>query len=77
MRQTVQGNYEGRGSGKAGKMERKELSLNQKNKGAAIYAIEKPLFVVQGCLEMGGRRGEQGEEDGRRARRGWEEAGNQ
>ncbi len=28
---------------------RKELSLNQKNKGAAI---EKPLFVVQGCLEM-------------------------
>ncbi len=28
---------------------RKKLSLNQKNKGAAI---EKPLFVVQGCLEM-------------------------
>ncbi len=28
---------------------RKELSLNQKNKGAAI---ETPLFVVQGCLEM-------------------------
>ncbi len=28
---------------------RKELSLNQKNNGAAI---EKPLFVVQGCLEM-------------------------
>ncbi len=28
---------------------RKELSLNQNNKGAAI---EKPLFVVQGCLEM-------------------------
>ena len=34
---------DGRGYG------RKELSLNQKNKGAAI---EKPLFVVQGCLEM-------------------------
>ena len=30
----------------------KELSLNQKNKGAVIHAIEKPLFVVQGCLEM-------------------------
>ncbi len=29
--------------------EQKELSLNQKNKGAAI---EKPLFVVQGCIEM-------------------------
>ena len=29
---------------------RKKLSLNQKNKGAA--AIEKPLFVDQGCLEM-------------------------
>ncbi len=29
--------------------DRKELSLNQKNKGAAT---EKPLFVVQGCLEM-------------------------
>ena len=28
---------------------RKELSLNQKNKGAAI---EKNLFVVQGSLEM-------------------------
>ena len=28
---------------------RKEFSLNQKNKGAAI---EKPLFVVQECLEM-------------------------
>ena len=28
---------------------RKELPLNQKNRGAAI---EKPLFVVQGCLEM-------------------------
>ncbi len=28
---------------------RKKLSLNQKNKGAAR---EKPLFVVQGCLEM-------------------------
>ncbi len=27
----------------------KELSLNQKTKGAGI---EKPLFVVQGCLEM-------------------------
>ena len=27
---------------------RKELSLNQKNKGAAI----EKLFVVQGCLEM-------------------------
>ncbi len=28
---------------------RKQLSLNQKNEEAAI---EKPLFVVQGCLEM-------------------------
>ncbi len=28
---------------------RKEFSLNQKNKGAGI---EKPLFVVQGCIEM-------------------------
>ncbi len=28
---------------------RKKLSLNQKNKGAAI---EKPLFVDQGCLGM-------------------------
>ncbi len=28
---------------------RKKLSLNQKNKGAAI---EKPLFVDQGCLDM-------------------------
>ena len=28
---------------------RKELSLHQKNKGAAI---EKPLFVDQGCLKM-------------------------
>ena len=32
---------------------RKELSLNRKNKGAVI---EKPLFVVQRCLEMVGRR---------------------
>ncbi len=31
---------------------RKELSLNQKNTGAAI---EKPLFVDQGCLEMNNR----------------------
>ncbi len=31
------------------KENRKELSLNQKHKGAAI---EKPLFVVQGCLKM-------------------------
>ena len=28
---------------------RKEVSLNQKNKGAAK---DKPRFVVQGCLEM-------------------------
>ncbi len=28
---------------------RKELPLNQKNRGAAI---EKPLFVDRGCLEM-------------------------
>ena len=37
---------------KRGQTKERMISLNQKNTGAAI---EKPLFVDQGCLEMGSK----------------------